>query len=54
MLVYNYKMFKMKSNERIKYMFNRFQDIVSTLERLGKTYLNGKLVIKILRLLLRS
>lgn len=54
MLVHNYKMLKMKSDKSIKDMFNKFWDIISALKGLGKTYLNGELMRKILRLLPRS
>ena len=44
----------MKKDESIKDMYTRFNDIVSTLESLGKTYTNGEKVRKILRSLPRS
>lgn len=37
-LVYNYKMFKIKPDKNIKDMFIRFWDIISTLKGLEKTY----------------
>ncbi|XP_052188099.1 uncharacterized protein LOC127798498 [Diospyros lotus] len=53
-LVHDYELFTMKENEYIKDMYTRFNDIVSTLESLGKTFTNGEKVRKILRSLPRS
>ena len=48
-LVHEYELFTMEKNETIKDMYTRFNDIVSTLEALGKSYTNGEKVRKILR-----
>ena len=42
-------LFSIKENESIRDMYTRFNDIVSTLEALGKTYTNGESVRKFLR-----
>ena len=52
-LVHDYELFTMKEDEIIKDMYTRFNDIVSTLEFLGKTYTNGEKVRKVLRSLPR-
>ena len=44
----------MKENEYIKEMFTKFNDIVTSLESLGKTYTNSEKVRKVLRNLLRA
>ena len=49
LLVHEYELFSMKENESIKDMYTRFNDIVSTLEDLGKIYTTGEKVRKILR-----
>lgn len=54
MLVHSYEMFKVNRDESSQDMFNRFRDIISVLEGLGKTYLNDKFVRMILRSLPRS
>ena len=49
LLVHEYELFSMKENESIKDMYTRFNDIVSTLEALGKIYTTGEKVRKIIR-----
>lgn len=44
MLPHSYEIFKKKLDESIKDIFNRFRDIISTLEGLGNTYPNGELI----------
>ncbi|MQM16315.1 hypothetical protein Taro_049271 [Colocasia esculenta] len=48
-LVSEYEMFKMKSDETISEMFARFMLLVNGLKRLGKDYSNSDLVRKVLR-----
>ena len=48
-LVHNYELFKMKSDESITEMFTRFIDIINDLKSLGKVYPNNEQVRKILR-----
>jgi hypothetical protein len=54
MLVHNYELFKMKSDETISSMFTRFTDIINGLKSLGKEYTNVEMVRKILRCLPKS
>lgn len=54
MLVHSYEMVKMKQNESIKDMLNRFQGIINALIGLGKIYLNGEMVGKMLKSFPRS
>ena len=49
MLILEYEMFKMMSNETISEMFARFMLIVNYLKGFGKEYSNGDLIRKILR-----
>ena len=49
LLVHDYELFFMKDNETIVEMITRFIDIVNGLETLGKTYMESKKVMKILR-----
>ena len=48
-LVHNYELFKIKSDESITEMFTRFTDIINGLKSLGKVYPNNAHVRKILR-----
>ena len=41
-LIHDYELFTMEEDETIKDMYTRLNDIVYTLESLGKTYINGK------------
>ena len=50
-LVQQYEMFKMHSNETIAQIFARFNTITNYLYALGKSYTSAKLVNKILRIL---
>lgn len=54
MLVHNYELFKMKSDESISEMFTRFTDIINGLKSLGKSYSNVEMVRKILMCLPKS
>ncbi|XP_057993048.1 uncharacterized protein LOC131174031 [Hevea brasiliensis] len=47
-LNYQYELFKMKSNETISPMYDRFMEIIGGIKSLGKTFINEKLVKKIL------
>ena len=49
MLVHNYELFRMKTDESITEMFTRFTDIINGLKSLGKVYPNNEQVRKILR-----
>ena len=49
MLVSDYEMFRMMSNETTSEMFARFMVIVKGLKGFGKEYSNGDLIRKILR-----
>ena len=49
--VYEYEIFKMKSNKSIIGMTNRLNALLTTLERLGKHYSKEEINIKILRVL---
>ena len=49
MLIHSYELFKMKFDESISKMFNRFTDIINNLKYLGKTYPNREIVRKILK-----
>ena len=48
-LVHNYELFKIKSDESIIEMFKRFTDIINSLKYLEKVYLNNEQVRNILR-----
>ena len=54
MLVHNYELFKIKSEESITQMFTHFTDIINSLKILGKYYSNSDLMRKVLRSLPRS
>ena len=54
MLVHNYELFKMKSEESITQMFTHFTDIINGLKSLDKYYSNSDLVGKVLRSFPRS
>jgi len=49
LLVHNYELFKMDSNETISAMYTRFTDIINGLKSLGRTYTNADLVQNVLR-----
>ena len=49
LLVHGYELFFMEDNETIVEMITRFTDIINGLEVLGKTYMESKKVMKILR-----
>jgi len=49
MLVHQYKLFKMKDDENIEQMYSRFQNLVSGLQILKKSYVASDHVSKILR-----
>ncbi|KAG0458575.1 hypothetical protein HPP92_023440 [Vanilla planifolia] len=51
MLVHEYELFRMNSDETIKSMFTRFTNIVNGLSNLGKEFSTGEQVRKILRVL---
>ena len=46
MLIYKYKLFKMKQIESIIEMFTRFIDIITSLKNLENSYTNSELVRK--------
>ncbi|XP_058002282.1 uncharacterized protein LOC131179452 [Hevea brasiliensis] len=48
-LIYQYELFKMKSDEIISEMYDRFVEIIGRIKSLGKTSTNEELVKKILR-----
>ncbi|XP_058003997.1 uncharacterized protein LOC131180662 [Hevea brasiliensis] len=48
-LIYQYELFKLKSNETISEMYYRFVEIIGGIKSLGKTFTNEELVKKILR-----
>ncbi len=48
-LIYQYELFKIKSDETISQMYNRFVEIIGGIKSLGKTFTNEELVKKILR-----
>ncbi|KAG8642634.1 hypothetical protein MANES_12G103911v8 [Manihot esculenta] len=50
-LIYQYELFKMKSDETISQMYDRFIEIIGEMKSLGKTFTNEELVKKILRCL---
>ncbi|OAY23990.2 hypothetical protein MANES_18G120350v8 [Manihot esculenta] len=50
-LIYQYELFKMKSDEIISQMYDRFIEIIGGMKSLGKTFTNEELVKKILRCL---
>ncbi|KAG8645564.1 hypothetical protein MANES_10G076205v8 [Manihot esculenta] len=50
-LIYQYELFKMKSDETISQMYDRFIEIIGGMKSLGKTFTNEELVKKILRCL---
>ncbi|XP_057993753.1 uncharacterized protein LOC131174439 [Hevea brasiliensis] len=47
--IYQYELFKMKLDETISEMYDRFAEIIGGIESLGKTFTNEELVKKILR-----
>ena len=49
MLVYKYKLFRMKSNKSIANIFTHFTDIINGLKSLEKSYLNNDLMRKIFK-----
>ena len=49
MLIREYELFTMEKDEEIDDMFERLSTIVNSLEILGKSYLDEKLVRKVLR-----
>lgn len=53
-LPHKYELFKIKPEENINQMKTRFIHIVSYMKTLGKTFLNEKLVVKIMRFLNHS
>ena len=54
MLVHEYELFNMRDDEKIEEMFERFSNIVNTLDALGKVYTDRELVRKILRSLTKE
>ncbi|XP_057990550.1 uncharacterized protein LOC131172935 [Hevea brasiliensis] len=48
-LIYQYELFKMKSDETISEMYDRFVEIIGGIKSLRKTFTNEELVKKILR-----
>ncbi|XP_057996568.1 uncharacterized protein LOC131175895 [Hevea brasiliensis] len=48
-LIYQYELFKMKTDETISEMYDRFVEIKGGIKSLGKTFTNEELVKKILR-----
>ncbi|KAG8650821.1 hypothetical protein MANES_07G074101v8 [Manihot esculenta] len=50
-LIYQYELFKMKSDKTISQMYDRYIEIIIGMKSLGKTFTNEKLVKKILRCL---
>ncbi|XP_022760867.1 uncharacterized protein LOC111307085 [Durio zibethinus] len=54
MLTHDYQLFKMKSNETVSEISNRFTNIINGLNALGKTYSNVEVVKKILNSLPKS
>ncbi|KAG8639484.1 hypothetical protein MANES_14G146816v8 [Manihot esculenta] len=50
-LIYQYELFKMKSDGTISQMYDRFIEIIGGMKSLGKTFTNEELVKKILRCL---
>ena len=48
MLVHEYELFKMKSEETISEMFARLSEITNGLKGLGRDYSNAELVRKVL------
>jgi hypothetical protein len=51
MLVHQYELFKILSNESITSMFTRMTSITNSLDALGRTYTNVDIMSKILRFL---
>ena len=54
MLVHQYELFKMLSNESITNMFTRMTTITKNLDALGRTYINVDIISKILRSLSKT
>ena len=54
MLTLDYELFKMKTDETIKEMSDRFTDVINGLKALGKTYPNKEMVKKLLNSLPKS
>jgi hypothetical protein len=54
MLVHQYELFKILSNESITSMFTRMTSITNSLDALGRTYTNVDIMSKILRFLPKS
>ncbi|GAV62743.1 UBN2 domain-containing protein, partial [Cephalotus follicularis] len=54
MLIHEYELFEMRHYESIYYMFDRFTNIINSLNSLGKSFSNNELVRKILRSLPKS
>jgi hypothetical protein len=54
MLVHQYELFKMLSNESITNMFTRMTTITNNLDALGTTYINVDIISKILRSLSKT
>jgi len=48
-LIYQYELLKMKSDETISEMYDRFMEIIGGIQSLGKAFTNEELVKKILR-----
>jgi hypothetical protein len=54
MLVHQYELFKMLSNESITNMFTRMTTITNNLDALGRTYINVDIISKFLRSLSKT
>ena len=54
MLTLNYELFKIKEEETIKEMLDRFTNIINGLKALGKAYPNKEMVKKLLNSLPKS
>ena len=54
MLVHQYELFKMLSNESITNMFTRMTTITNNLDAHGTTYINVDIISKILRSLSKT
>jgi hypothetical protein len=54
MLVHQYELFKMLSNESITNMFTSMTTITNNLDALGTTYINVDIISKILRSLSKT
>ncbi len=53
-LIYQYELFKMKSNETISQRYDRFVGIISGIKSLEKTFSNEELVKKMQRSILKK